>query len=1127
MIFLKTKKAKIILPTALILLAVVFFGLCWPHPALALTTVSELFGKAIGWLLYGILTLLTRLLVAVIQMLVAVATYNDFTTATAVVKGWVIARDVCNMFFIAVLLMMAFGTILKWETYRYNRLLGRLILMAFLINFSKFICGFFIDFFQVIMLTFVNAFSGVAAGTFANAFGIKGMLQISLAGDKDYDFSDIIGSLLLAMLLVIVALIVILAITLMLLMRIIWLWVLIVLSPVAFLLRTWPGGGEKFSSRWWGDFGKNLTTGPMLAFFLWLALTIMTTRGPDENLAQKELSVDKEAMSIEQSAVIEEGSAPPGSPLAQKFYTSISSISSSDQLLSYIISISLLIGALMMGQQMGGAGGQFLSWAQGKTGGLLRRAATLGAAGVTGGLVGAGLVAGWKKTIKPLGKSVGKWGLESFGAATGIETRVSKWKEAWAYKNERHQSEREAKMRSKAQQRFARGNIIGAAFGSPAYAANEFWRPGTVPKLGTLLSPKTMKRTEEEADKAREEHSELGKSLGMVHDEKTGQWVDPEQEELNEVIKEKTEAREKEIAADIEKERVKEENNLNEEILEVRGVTPEEAKKMRESSQYFKRMVKRPDPTQEGKMVDTPIYFDEEWQVAESGLRNQGKSETEIAEAKKKFTEEWDRIIAGEQMTEKRDREIIESNLRKEYTTPEKKEALRNGYITRQEKELDKLNTDKSNIQSGRLTTQQDKSRKDELAKLEKILEKIDKDIVEKQKKGLDTSADARYKTDTQEQIRILRDTNRLTEKEKAQQKDLLPTLESQIKKTQFKINYAKMSEGDKQGLLDELEAKKDKWVTAQKKYDEIRPAVDYEMRKAQRLAINKEKSEITTDSWQELASFIEDAKKKGDLNKVAAGYLKAAEYANANEIQNWFGYDSDAKGLKQYILGELVGTRGGLKKENAEQLGLSWEDYYDSHGIKREGFKHKKGMGMSFDQATAVGNDVSYTGEGVNHWGIARAVGVKNGRQVWQKEEDRLLEVMAEVRKVDFETAMRRFNRLALGNEYVKDQYDFRATGRRNFEMNDFALAFVKENFSKFATLMGRGRFGVNLAINLTKPINIQMMQEMAQEMPFHQRQAFQVMMESMKQYGTGGLGEFADLLGIQNMRSSGRFAA
>jgi len=393
----KNKKVKYTLISLSLVFILVSFGIFWPQMASA--GPKELFTELLGNLLYKIAELLGRLLVAVIQMMIAIIQYNDFGQATAVQKGWVIIRDVCNMFFIAVLLMIAFGTIFKWETYRYNKLLGRFILMAFLINFSKFIALFLIDVSQVIMMTFVNAFSDIAAGNLVAAFGLEDMFRMMKTGTGDVNFSGVVGALLLAIILLIIAILTIFTITIVLLMRILVLWLLIILSPLAYFLRTWPGSGEKASSMWWKEFGRNLVNGPIIAFFLWLSLSIISTQGAD-NVASTELGF-KKVNTEEQSGVIEyeENTALQefGASTGGKFYTTISEISSSDRLLSFLISISLLLGSLMVAQKMASAGGQMAGTVLGKVKTGLTKAAKLGAAGVTGGAIGMGLAAGRKK----------------------------------------------------------------------------------------------------------------------------------------------------------------------------------------------------------------------------------------------------------------------------------------------------------------------------------------------------------------------------------------------------------------------------------------------------------------------------------------------------------------------------------------------------------------------------------------------------------------------------------------------------------------------------------------------------------------------------------------------------------
>ncbi|MFH2104651.1 MAG: hypothetical protein ABII72_00235, partial [Parcubacteria group bacterium] len=80
----------------------------------------------------------------------------DIINDPVVIAGWGITRDVLNMFFVISLLVIAFATILRIETYQYKALLPKLIYAALLVNFSKTIAGVFIDFSNVLMMTFIN-----------------------------------------------------------------------------------------------------------------------------------------------------------------------------------------------------------------------------------------------------------------------------------------------------------------------------------------------------------------------------------------------------------------------------------------------------------------------------------------------------------------------------------------------------------------------------------------------------------------------------------------------------------------------------------------------------------------------------------------------------------------------------------------------------------------------------------------------------------------------------------------------------------------------------------------------------------------------------------------------------------
>jgi hypothetical protein len=148
--------------------------------------------------------------------------------------------------------------------------------MAVLINFSKTICGIIIDFSQVIMLTFVNAFQAAAGANFWQAFGIEKMYSFSnLANNSEAAGQQwsMVGSALLALIVILVATVTVGVLLIVLVARIVVLWTLIVLSPLAYLLASFPQG-QQYAKQWWDEFSKYVISGPILAFFIWLSLIV-------------------------------------------------------------------------------------------------------------------------------------------------------------------------------------------------------------------------------------------------------------------------------------------------------------------------------------------------------------------------------------------------------------------------------------------------------------------------------------------------------------------------------------------------------------------------------------------------------------------------------------------------------------------------------------------------------------------------------------------------------------------------------------------------------------------------------------------------------------------------------------
>lgn len=233
-------------------------------------------GILVGNFCLGITKFMGSLLLLLTDvMLIPIASYNNFVGSPVVMAGWTIVRDLTNMFFVLMMLIISIGTILGVEKFSYRSLLPRLLIMAVLINFSKVIVGLFIDFSQVIMLTFVNGFSAAAGGNIIQLFKLKDIVTVRENVENNKDIWDFVGAQLLGLMMVLVAICVVVIMTVMLAFRIVMLWLLTILSPLVFFLSTLPTGkASQAYGEWWSMLSDYLTSGPLMAFFLWLAFSV-------------------------------------------------------------------------------------------------------------------------------------------------------------------------------------------------------------------------------------------------------------------------------------------------------------------------------------------------------------------------------------------------------------------------------------------------------------------------------------------------------------------------------------------------------------------------------------------------------------------------------------------------------------------------------------------------------------------------------------------------------------------------------------------------------------------------------------------------------------------------------------
>ncbi|MDO8667755.1 MAG: hypothetical protein Q7K35_01500 [bacterium] len=314
-------------------------------------TIGALIAMLLGVIAYILTAVIGLLVTVVVAVLIQVAQYANIINVPTVITGWVIIRDLCNMSFILILLIIAFATILRQENFSAKKILPKLLIMAILINFSRSIFGLLIDLSQIVMLTFVNAFAA-GGGHIINAVSADKWLTMNKPGlmvDKVADQWATVMAIIASVLAAIITLIVLSVMLAVLVARIVMLWIYTIFSPLIFLGFAFTPL-QKYTGKLWEDFTKQLIVGPVLAFFIWLAIT--TAQSSTNLLADKALTAS--GSNIPQVCVG-----------AGAFFCN-------DSLQKFVIVIGLLVGGLMVAQTMGGAAGSIagkgLNWAKGAIG---------------------------------------------------------------------------------------------------------------------------------------------------------------------------------------------------------------------------------------------------------------------------------------------------------------------------------------------------------------------------------------------------------------------------------------------------------------------------------------------------------------------------------------------------------------------------------------------------------------------------------------------------------------------------------------------------------------------------------------------------------------------------------------
>ncbi len=235
----------------------------------------------------------------------------SYTASDFVDEGWKVTRDIANIFFILVLLYTGISTVLDIGHFDWKRMIGKIILVALLINFSLFFTKVIIDSSNILARVFYNGITVVddkgqdaALSRYSQRKSISVAISDQLKIEKlasgwtdgtlkiinlKGEVTTLNGSGYAAMYILMllgsivagaVALWTFFIVAFLLIGRVVGLWIAMIMAPIAFISHILPHGldipglGWK---KWWGDLLGLCFLAPIFFFFLYLIVKFLQT----------------------------------------------------------------------------------------------------------------------------------------------------------------------------------------------------------------------------------------------------------------------------------------------------------------------------------------------------------------------------------------------------------------------------------------------------------------------------------------------------------------------------------------------------------------------------------------------------------------------------------------------------------------------------------------------------------------------------------------------------------------------------------------------------------------------------------------------------------------------------------
>jgi hypothetical protein len=407
-----------------------------------------------GWVAYFFLIfLMGKLATYATGWLVYTAQLNNFTDLQVIIEAWQVVRDLSNMFFIVILLVIAFGTLFRLEAYSWKKLLPKMVLAAILVNYSRAICGVIVDASQIVMLTFVAAIKDAASVGLAESFQLGKLLQLTNTAKGDIQTEDRLLAIVAAGVMLATMFTVQCVYIVVLIGRLVMIWFLTVLSPIAYVSRVLPQT-ERYASQWWEMFTRYVVVGPLCMFFLWLAMFI-AARSVESSGSLGSVAASAELKTAFQLKAEANAATSSG---AGALDTSV--------VAGFVISTLMLMAGMKLAQENASELGGQISKVEG-----LGKLATFGALAYAG--------AGAATTLN-----------DKLYQRTGVDLDLRKGWERIQHKRHELSTQRRQEGYSKAMTKAREGKVLQSLFGAQDFAYEQYMP--IVGKQGIGLGPKGL-----------------------------------------------------------------------------------------------------------------------------------------------------------------------------------------------------------------------------------------------------------------------------------------------------------------------------------------------------------------------------------------------------------------------------------------------------------------------------------------------------------------------------------------------------------------------------------------------------------------------------------------------------------